>query len=105
MKSIGENIRKYRKANNMRQEDLAEKTDLSSNYIGMIERGEKIPALDTFINIANVLNVSSDMLLCEKITKSAEIKSCILSEKIEKLSKEDKQKIFEIIETFIKLSK
>lgn len=36
--SIGRNIRKYRMAQNLRQEDLAEKTGLSVNYIGAIER-------------------------------------------------------------------
>ena len=105
MKSIGENIRKYRKANNMRQEDLAEKTELSANYIGMIERGEKLPSLETFINIANALDVSADMLMYGLVAKSEESKSSELSEKIASLSKEDKQKVFEIIETFIKLSK
>ena len=47
--SIGRNIRKYRKEKKMRQEDLAKKTGLSINYIGMIERGEKIPSLETLI--------------------------------------------------------
>ena len=49
--TIGKNIRKFREIKKLRQEDLAEKTDLTTNYIGMIERGEKIPSLETFINI------------------------------------------------------
>lgn len=40
--TIGKNIRKFRLARKLRQEDLAEKTDLTTNYIGMVERGEKI---------------------------------------------------------------
>ena len=51
--TIGKNIRKFREIKKLRQEDLAEKTDLTTNYIGMIERGEKIPSLETFINILN----------------------------------------------------
>ena len=43
--TIGKNIRKYR------QEDLAERAGLTTNYIGMVERGEKIPSLETFIKI------------------------------------------------------
>lgn len=43
--TIGKNIRKFREIKKLRQEDLAEKTDLTTNYIGMIERGEKIPHL------------------------------------------------------------
>ena len=49
--SIGKNIRSYRIKRKLRQEDLAEITDLSVTYIGMVERGEKIPALETFIKI------------------------------------------------------
>ena len=53
--SIGQNIRKYRIMRNLRQEDLAEKTDLSTNYIGALERCEKKPSLETRkkISIAN----------------------------------------------------
>ena len=61
LQSIGENIRSYRKKRKWRQEDLAEKVNLSVNYISLLERGEKIPALDTFIDIVNVLGVTSDM--------------------------------------------
>lgn len=34
--TIGKNIRKFRLARKLRQEDLAEKTDLTTNYIGMV---------------------------------------------------------------------
>ena len=39
LQSIGENIRSYRKKRKWRQEDLAEKVDLSVNYISLLERG------------------------------------------------------------------
>ena len=39
--TIGKNIRKYRLMKKFRQEDLAEKAGLTTNYIGMVERGEK----------------------------------------------------------------
>ena len=52
---IGKNIRKFCFAKKLRQEDLAEKTGLTTNYIGMVERGEKIPLLETFIKILNAL--------------------------------------------------
>ncbi len=55
--TIGKNIRKFRLAKKLRQEDLAEKTDLTTNYIGMVERGEKNPSLETFIKILNALEI------------------------------------------------
>lgn len=67
--TIGKNIRKFRLARKLRQEDLAEKTDLTTNYIGMVERGEKIPSLETFIKIVNALGVSSDMVLTDVLVQ------------------------------------
>ena len=61
--TIGKNIRKFRLARKLRQEDLAEKTDLTTNYIGMVERGEKIPSLETFIKIVNAFYSEISLLL------------------------------------------
>ena len=85
-------------------EDLAEKVDLSVNYVGEIERGEKSPALDTFIAIANALEVSADMLLCDVVKASYEVKDSILHDKISKLSDKDRARIYDIIDTEIKHS-
>lgn len=89
----------------MRQEDLAEKTDLTTNYIGMIERGEKIPSLETFINILNSLGVSADMVLSDVLDNGYKVKDSLLNEKLEKLVPEDRNRIYEVIDTMMKHSK
>ena len=61
--SIGRNIRKYRTEHKLKQDELAEKAGLSSNYIGMVERGEKIPSLESLINILNSLEISAYMVI------------------------------------------
>ena len=99
--TIGKNIRKFRLARKLRQEDLAEKTDLTTNYIGMVERGEKIPSLETFIKIVNALGVSSDNVLETGYT----VKNSMLNEKLEKLAPEDRNRIYEVIDTLVKQSK
>ena len=43
LESIGKHISEFRHLRKLRQEDLAEITGLSTNYIGAVERGEKIP--------------------------------------------------------------
>ena len=55
--TIGKNIRKFREIKKLRQEDLAEKTDLTTNYIGMIERAEKNITLINIQKIADALEV------------------------------------------------
>ncbi len=103
--TIGKNIRQFRIEKKMSQEDLAEKAGLSSNYIGMIERGEKIPSLTTFINILNSLGVSADMILTDVLNTGYMVKNSMLNEKIEKLTPQDRVKIYEIIDILIKNSK
>lgn len=103
--TIGKNIRKFREIKKLRQEDLAEKTDLTTNYIGMIERGEKIPSLETFINILNSLGVSADMVLSDVLDNGYTVKDSLLNEKLEKLVPEDRNRIYELIDTMMKHSK
>lgn len=103
--TLGKNIRKFREIKKLRQEDLAEKTDLTTNYIGMIERGEKIPSLETFINILNSLGVSADMVLSDVLDNGYTVKDSLLNEKLEKLVPEDRNRIYEVIDTMMKHSK
>lgn len=103
--TIGKNIRKFREIKKLRQDDLAEKTDLTTNYIGMIERGEKIPSLETFINILNSLGVSADMVLSDVLDNGYTVKDSLLNEKLEKLVPEDRNRIYEVIDTMMKHSK
>ena len=50
--NIGKNIRKFRTDKGLSLEKLAEISSISSNHLGLIERGVKIPGLDTLEKIA-----------------------------------------------------
>ncbi len=89
----------------MRQEDLAEKADLSVNYIGMLERGEKVPSLETFITIANALGVSADMLLKDVLDKGYEVKDSLLGEKLSTVSAETRETIYDVADAILRHSK
>lgn len=101
LKSVGVNIRKYRLEKNLSQEQLAEMTDLSPNYISMIERADKTPSLTTLINIANALNVTTDMILYDVLNEHYQIKSSLIFDKVSKLSKEEQNRIYDIINVFL----
>lgn len=100
MDSIGRNIRKYRQQKKLRQEDLAEACGLSLNYIGMIERGEKIPALETFITILNALGVSADMILCDVVDTGYTVKATILADRIAQLPRDEQIRFYAIADAF-----
>ena len=104
LESIGRNIRKYRLMKKLRQEDLAELANLTNNYIGAIERGEKIPSLETLIVIINALGVSADMILADVIDTGYKVKDSLLAEKLSKLSAEDRAKIYDVVDTMIRHS-
>lgn len=102
--TIGKNIKKYRLEKKLRQEDLAEKTDLSTNYIGMLERGEKIPSLETLINILNILEISADMVLSDVLNTGYTVKNSILDDKLAKLTDKDRNRIYDVIDVLLKHS-
>jgi transcriptional regulator with XRE-family HTH domain len=55
---FGKRLRAIRKGNNLSRETLAEQTDITPNYLGEIERGEKWPSLQVLLALANALRVS-----------------------------------------------
>lgn len=103
--TIGKNIRSFRLSKSMSQERLAELADISTIFVGMIERGEKIPSLKTFIKILNALGASADVILCDVLDNGYHIKNSVIDEKISKLSKEDRDKIYAVIDTMVSHSK
>lgn len=60
---FGQRIRNLRKARGLSQEQLAELTGFHRNYIGMIERGERNPALVNIEVFANAFEMDLSTLL------------------------------------------
>lgn len=102
---IGKRIRAYREDKKWTQEVFAEKVGLSPAYIGMIERGEKIPKLETFVRIANVLCVSADLLLADVLDSGYKIKASVLSEKLDRLSPNDRDRVYAVIDAMLGAAK
>ena len=57
-RTLGQSIRAARKKAGLSQEQLAEKADLSRNYIGNVERAEYQITLETLARIAKALNLT-----------------------------------------------
>lgn len=102
LESIGRNIRERRLAMHLHQDELAERTGLSSKYIGMIERDEKAPSLDSFVRIANALNTSTDILLVDVLCTGYSIKDSLLAEQLEHLSPKDRSFVCDIANRIIR---
>ncbi|MDC3956886.1 helix-turn-helix transcriptional regulator [Polyangium jinanense] len=62
---LGARLRARREALGLSQAELAEKVDISANYVGVLERGLKLPTLDTLVALAKALDVPVADLLGE----------------------------------------
>ena len=99
-KRLGEKIKKERLINKLTQAKLAEKVGISPTFLGQIERGEKIPSLETIVNIAVTLNVTIDGLLFETELSNSIIIS-ELSLALSKISNSEKLLLIDIIRCFL----
>lgn len=70
---IGQNIRKFRKAYNYSQEELAEKVGISVTHLSHIETGNTKLSLPVFVSLAEVLQVHTDELLVETTNNSTQL--------------------------------
>ena len=59
---FGKTLRELRTERGLSQDELAARAGLDRNYIGMIERGERNPAIVNVVKIAEALDVSPSEL-------------------------------------------
>lgn len=104
-KKVGSRIQAARRRRGFTQAELAQMVDLSPKYLSNIECGEKTPRLETFIAIANVLEVDANSLLQDVLAVSTAIISTDISEQLEKLPLSEQRKIKRIFDVMIEDSK
>jgi len=64
-KQFGRTVRGLREAANLTQMTLAERAQLTHNYVGEIERGEKLASLETVVRLARAFGMNGDELLAK----------------------------------------
>ena len=57
LKIFGLRVRELRKKSKLTQSELAEKIGLSTNFIGMVERGERNTSVDKIFKLAKAFNI------------------------------------------------
>lgn len=66
---LGDNIRRLRKLNNMSQDELAEKLNVTRQSISLWENGQTQPSLENIVALAKLFKVSTDELLGSDTTE------------------------------------
>lgn len=65
LRKFGKKLKSLRLANNLTQLELAEILEMSPNFIGMIERGERNTTVENVFKIARALNIKPSNLFEE----------------------------------------
>ena len=84
-KQIGLRIQEVRLQRGLTQSGLAQKLDITPKYLSNIECGDKIPKFETFIAIANALQIDANTLLADELVAMPQLQSSQLWDKISKL--------------------
>lgn len=101
LNAVGARIKAAREAKGLTQEKLAEIIGKSTTHISVIERGCKAPKLETFVQIANALDVSADSLLLDVVDHSNQSIASDLSAMIEKRPKKEQQRIMNAVRALL----
>ena len=104
-KAIGRRIKAAREKKRLTQEQLAEYVDLSPMHVSVIERGVRLPKLETLINIANVLDVSADVLLQDVVNNQIKLCASEASELVSQLPREDQKRVLAALRSFVESTK
>jgi transcriptional regulator with XRE-family HTH domain len=71
---FGQNLARLREDAEVTQEDLAYRASLHRTEIGLLERGGRIPRIDTLAKLAGALGVPPAQLLEGIVWESGEVK-------------------------------
>lgn len=101
MLNIGERITQLRKQQNLSQDELAKKAEVSRTIIGNYERNANTPSIEVLIKLAKVFNVSVDYIIGEGELAALDKDLLKRIEDIEKLDEATKQHLFFLIDNVI----
>ena len=78
--TVGSRIRAKRQQQSLTQEKLAEKLDVSTQFIYQIEHDVRMPSVANLIKLSDILDVSIDFLLKGREIKQGDELELLLSE-------------------------
>lgn len=84
--SMGGRIRRLRKERHVTQSQLAELLDISPAFMGHIERGTRVPSVDTLVRIADVLDVTLDVIVRGEAPSTQPLSETVEPRRVQKLN-------------------
>lgn len=98
---LGKRIACYRKGKGLTQEKLAEKAEISNNYLSNIENNHSIPSLETILKLCIVLDITPNDLLLGIHPKSPHYMINEISDKLSLCTPQEKSLVNGFIELLL----
>lgn len=99
---VGKRLREERKRLHRTQEEVAEAVDLTTAFIGHIERGERSLSLDTLVKLCNYYGVTIDYLLADVLPAETDAVVEQMRVLLQGQSKEKKLAILDIMNAIVR---
>ena len=96
--TLGKNLLKFRKEKGYTREELAEKSNLSANYIYGLENGTYLPGCIALIDLSNALDINVSQLLDKYLLNNRNDVIEQISMEINKLSDRDVKLVIQILD-------
>ena len=100
-KSFGMKLRQCRVKCGLNREKCSEMAGITPRYLADIERGDKVPRLETLVLILNAVSASADFVLQDSLTAGCEPKSNELMKKLEALGPEQRKQTLLIFDSIV----
>lgn len=100
--TIGDTIRKYRKENNMTQEDVAVSLGISTPAVNKWERGVTMPDIALLAPLAKLFHITTDQLLSFKSDLSDKEVGDIVQDINHSFEREEFSSVFSRIEALVR---
>ena len=100
-KSMGKKLKSYKAKCGWSLKECSERIGISTRYLADIERGDKVPKLETFLLILNTLNASADDVLQDSLVVGYEAKSNDMIRKLNALDVTKRKQALDIFDSVI----
>ena len=108
---FGDNVRLQRKSRGLTADTLGKFLSISTAYVGLIERGERCPSMETFLRICDFFGASTDDMLTPAGTPTTlrdnsvvDSRQAIVNGMLDTFSKKELGHVVEMIKGFKKFT-
>ena len=100
--ALGKKLREVREEKCYTRQKLVEIAGIGEVYLGEIERGLKMPSLNSFIKIIEALDVSADYVLRDELTSGQEYIYDELTQKLKDLTPKQRKTAADILDAYLR---